>query len=74
MDANDKSAFPVRNRPRTNRYGDPLTTGGNAVRAYRASPEEVFVQLRGEKTYTTLSLSFDEAREFARRILVACDD
>lgn len=43
----------------------------NSVRAYRESPEGVCVQIRLSGRYATVSLSFDEAREFARRILVA---
>lgn len=63
----------VRDRPRIR-----VPRGGfgaqNAVRVYRESPESICVQIRMETRLATVSLSFDEAREFVRRILHAVND
>jgi len=46
-------------------------TAPNSVRAYRSSPSDMHVQIRGVEKYASIALSFEEARIFAGMILNA---
>jgi hypothetical protein len=52
----------------------PDTGGRNTLRAYRASPEDVNVQIRWGKGYATVSLRYEEAKRFAYMINEAAEE
>jgi len=49
-------------------------TATNCVRAYRSSPSDMNIQIRGQDKWASISLSFDEARIFAGMILNTLPD
>lgn len=62
--------FAPRSKPRLNRVGGMNLQ--NAVRTYRASPEDVLLQIRLASQYVSVALTFDEARELAARLIACC--
>lgn len=69
----DHTVLQTRNKTRMHiigKYAEPIS----GVRAYRASPEEVCLQIRVEKRYANIFLTFEEARELARRILASAEE
>jgi hypothetical protein len=67
----------TKNEPRHHRLPLKSQSGDLSdfgVRAYRASPEDAMLQLRGPKGYTTVSLSEDECRAVAKLLTDAADD
>jgi len=60
----------TRNKPRRNTVRD-LLQEPNCVRAYRYSPESIMLQLRREKDYTGVCLTFDEAWQLVDALLDA---
>jgi hypothetical protein len=54
----------------TARMGDPVEDrAAHWVRAYRASPEDVHLQLRWKGRYVGVSLTFDEARQLGAHLI-----
>lgn len=74
----NQECIPIVNRPNTRLVRQ--VEGENSVRAYRESPDSVLVQFRAKTGTNTsgtrimnVSLSFEEARAFAARILAAVE-
>lgn len=63
----------TRCKPRRNIAREDLDSP-NSVRVYRASPEDVMLQMRRVKDYIGIALTFDEARELAAMLIAACDE
>lgn len=62
--------FTTRNSPETrNMHKDVKPETRRMVRVYRCSPESVALQIRGDKRYSHVALTFDEAREIAAALM-----
>jgi hypothetical protein len=61
----------TRNAPRQTiiRSKDPDDQKAYWVRAYRQSPEDVYLQLRWKGRYVGVSLTFDEARALGAHLI-----
>ena len=62
----------TRCKPRRNVAREELSSP-NSVRVYRASPEDVMLQLRRTKDYVGIALSFAECRALALMLVDAAD-
>lgn len=52
------------------RYSRGVAVGSpNSVRVYRCSPDRVMLQIRGDKSFASVSLPFDAASEIAAALL-----
>ena len=63
------TVITTRNKPRRSIVKD--MTAQNSVRAYRHSPEDIMLQLRREKDYVGIALTFDEVRTLIVALEVA---
>lgn len=59
-------------RYRQPRDGSPKIIGDTMVRCYRYSPDRVMLQIRGEKSYASVSLPFDVAKKVAAALVEEC--
>lgn len=62
----------TKNPPRRSIVG-PKMTSQNCVRVYRASTEDVSLQLRRSRDIVVVSLSFDECRVIAAMLIAAAE-
>src|SRR5712692_4679481 len=69
---NNTQILTTRNKPRRNIASEELNSP-NSVRVYRASPEDVMLQLRRTKDYISIALSFAECRALAAMLVEAAD-
>lgn len=63
-----------RNKPTAKTRLQPGTDSLNTLRAYRASPEAVNVQIRWGKGFVTAALSYEEAKRFAYMVSEAAKE
>ena len=63
----------TKHKPRRALVSNGYLSAPNSVRAFRASPEDVVLQIRREKDYVSVSLTFEEARQIAEALLSAVE-
>ena len=63
--------FKTRSAPRLSLISskDPDDRAAHWVRAYRQSPEDVYLQMRWKGRYVGVSLTFDEARQLGAHLI-----
>lgn len=67
-DVSIPAGYPINRRFRRRVSGD-TPNGINTVRTYRFSPDDVMIQIRCAKVYTSAALPIKDAIEFAKAIL-----